>query len=81
MAGRRCRLPAHGLLHAPQNGVTYVQDAIWRDRGEVEGLFCDGAHIYVCDAAYRVATTLSMQGSTKIQGKVASELHLPVVGH
>lgn len=32
----------------PQEGVTYVQDAIWRDRGEVERLFRDGAHIYVC---------------------------------
>jgi cytochrome P450/NADPH-cytochrome P450 reductase len=32
----------------PQDGVTYVQDAIWHDRAEVEDLFRDGAHIYVC---------------------------------
>jgi len=34
---------------APAEGeVTYVQDAIWRDRSEVAALFRAGAHIYVC---------------------------------
>ncbi|WP_342659219.1 cytochrome P450 (plasmid) [Sphingomonas sp. NY01] len=30
------------------HGITYVQDAIWRDRAEIEQLFRDGANVFVC---------------------------------
>ena len=30
------------------DGVTYVQDAIWRDRADVAPLFQQGARVYVC---------------------------------
>lgn len=31
-----------------QNGVTHVQDAIWRDRTEIAALFRAGAHVLLC---------------------------------
>ena len=33
---------------APEGEIRYVQHRLWAQRGEVEALFRQGAHVYVC---------------------------------
>jgi cytochrome P450/NADPH-cytochrome P450 reductase len=40
---------------APQDGIAFVQDRLWADRAEVEALFRQGAHVYVCGDGRRMA--------------------------
>ena len=41
--------------HQPEAGAKYVQDRLWQDRHEVETLFRQNAHIYVCGDGKRMA--------------------------
>ena len=41
--------------HAPENEAKYVQDRLWQDRAQVEELFRQNAHIYVCGDGKRMA--------------------------
>ena len=41
--------------HQPEDEAKYVQDRLWRDRAQVEALFRQNAHVYVCGDGKRMA--------------------------
>lgn len=41
--------------HGPEGGKKYVHERIWEDREELRGFFRDGAKIFVCGSAAKLA--------------------------
>ena len=44
--------------HQPEDEAKYVQDRLWRDRAQVEALFRQNAHVYVCGDGKRMASAV-----------------------